>query len=1034
MFGKNSKNRRQSVKDPLNRVDQAKLIIPALLGLVGFVAVGLPFGLMVLLAWLSISYLWLDPNDPDIEKMNYSYGTRAHRMALWIKAFWDERATLYDPLVSLGAGSPLEDPTHKVQRGWMPPLRMAFWWSLLFALPFVGLDFARGLLKDALASVVLLPIPWFLNAPLTLISMLALFQTYSHITRKRSTDRETWMEPELIPAPAVMLHRISLKREIKPALIRWVKWASGTALLLGILLALVRLPVIYIAMAIGVVVFVEFFLILSRDIMKAYRIDWAEEKANQQFITECLSDSKLPPPFYVDQVTFPIFEEWMAQQEEMREADADYAIPDYVADLTVATLSIPEGYSYFDYQRFDDGLENRLSRGGAEVQVVTSSIPIRDDEGSEKEGTVGSECFRLWWSPNRISALDLLDPATPNYMMEFGVREVILEAVSRFTGPLVFIDAGHVTSETSTAQIIEILVKPASKDNVSINKFIAACQDIQSNMGIKWMRIYAKRFDEPGYDGTVTLYMGDSPYTKGIEFNVPPRIIRKRLVAADWMHAFYATGLVHKTFGPPRMIRTERVGSGLVESHLFELPQGLSLHGVRRQEDGLRQYSENRFLSVRRMKASQVGSTNDEILEAVQHGTAEADRVKVVTCRADPFDRAFSFNEYASRLIKPRVEGEARISWHPGVFADDTLAVDSFDGDSAHLLIAGESGSGKSVAVQSMILQLAANNGPSDMRIKLFEPKIGLQRFANLDIVDTLVDSLTPTEDFLGNCAAEFDALVEEMVRRNRLMFQHPKIPEKLSQARKYALNEMKRSGDLSHPLYLPFIIVFIEECAVLLGASSKADAEAQGSILHNVIRLSRESRSAGIHMTAMTQYPTNQSIPSIIREQMRRIGMGTKTSLASNVIIGQSGLEAPDVKKGVGMCKNGEDEYEKFKGFWLEDGDTDEIDPATGMPQKNDIIDTIREYIPTKDIDFSGNIVSKPGALNGDVVNLPPPDKVIFTMFENSQRGRTIATIDAEGIDDKKFDLTSSKMGLSPEPLSLKEMMDSDRASSGLV
>lgn len=1031
MFGKNSKNRRQSVKDPLNRVDQAKLIIPTLLGAAGFVAVGFPFGLMVLLAWLSISYLWLDPNDPDIEKANYSYGTRAHRIALWVKAFWDERSILYDLLTSLGAGSPLEDPTHGVRRGWFPPFRMAFWWSLFFAIPFMGFDFARGLLKDALSSVVLIPIPWWINGPLTVIAMLALFQTYSHITRKRSTARESWMEPELIPAPAVMLHKVSLSKEIKPALVRWLKWAVGSSLVIGLLLALVRVPLFYVGIVVAVLMVVEFFIILSRDIMRAYRIEWAEEKANQQFITECLSDAKLPPPYYVDQITFPIHEEWLASQEEMKEADPDYEIPEYVPDLTVATLSIPENFTYFDYQRFDDGLENRLSKGGAEVQVVTSSIPIRDDEGNEKEGTVGAECFRLWWSPNRISALDLLNPETPNYMMEFGVREVILEAVSKFTGPLVFIDAGHVTSESSSAQIIEILVKPASKDNVSINKFIAACLDIQSSMGIQWMRVFAKRFDEPGYDGTVTLYLGHSPYTKGIEFNMPPRIIRKRLVSADWMHAFYATGLVHKTFGPPRLMKTERVGSGLVESHTFELPQGLSLGGVRRQEEGLRQYSENRFLSVRRMKNAKLGNTNDEILEAVQHGTAEADRVKVVTCRADPFDRSFSFNEYLDRIIKPRIEGDARIKWHPGVFADDTLAVDSFDGDSAHLLIAGESGSGKSVTVQSMILQLAANNGPSDMRIKLFEPKIGLQRFANLDVVDTLVDSLTPTEDFMGNCAAAFQELVDEMVRRNRLMFQHPKIPEKLSQARKYAMNEMKRSGDVSHPLYLPFIIVFIEECAVLLGAASKEDAAAQGTILHNVIRLSREARSAGIHMVAMTQYPTNTSCPSIIREQMRRIGMGTKTSLASNVIIGQSGLEAPDVKKGVGMCKNGEDEYEKFKGLWLEDGDPDEIDPKTGKPEKNDIVDTIKNHIPTKSIDFNGNIVHKAGSLSNDVVNLPPPDKAVFSMFLNSQKGMNIATIDSQGIDDKKYDLTASKLGLSESVPSLSDLMSDDRSDA---
>lgn len=259
-----------------------------------------------------------------------------------------------------------------------------------------------------------------------------------------------------------------------------------------------------------------------------------------------------------------------------------------------------------------------------------------------------------------------------------------------------------------------------------------------------------------------------------------------------------------------------------------------------------------------------------------------------------------------------------------------------------------------SVVVQNMICQMICNNSPEDLRMWMVEPKIGLQRFRDYDTVERFVDSWSPTEDFFQNVADWAHDLVEEMLRRNRLMAHYVDpitkvIPEKLSQARDIAREEgVVRPDGTRHELMIPYMLCYIEECATVFAESAnKEQRDLQTQILTDIARIARESRSAGIYLICLTQYPTNASIPSVIRNQMRRLGLACKNSLASRVCIERDGLEKLTIK-GTGMVMDKNGDFVMYRGLFLRDGN-----PRRG--EANDIMDVLKDIPTIEDGDGTG-------------------------------------------------------------------------------
>lgn len=290
-----------------------------------------------------------------------------------------------------------------------------------------------------------------------------------------------------------------------------------------------------------------------------------------------------------------------------------------------------------------------------------------------------------------------------------------------------------------------------------------------------------------------------------------------------------------------------------------------------------------------------------------------------------------------------------------------------------------------SVVMSSMILQILFNNGPTEARFWMVEPKNEMQIYRDCDLVERFVDSWTPDNNFIANAANLMEDAVTEMDRRNEMFVNHPKSPKNLQKAREIAIRESEDSGNPleRNPLYMPFMFIILEECASLFADSaSKEEKMEQVRLVVATAEIARKSRSAGIYLICATQYPTNASIPSVIRNQMRRIGMRCQNDLASRVVIEENGLEAVRVK-GAGKIKAG-DSYRNFRGYWVRDDDPDK--PGA----QNDIFDVIGK-IPTNNGVTHASGATMGGPAHQRVV-VPNIAATVFNRFDKSRVGRQLS------------------------------------------
>ena len=165
-----------------------------------------------------------------------------------------------------------------------------------------------------------------------------------------------------------------------------------------------------------------------------------------------------------------------------------------------------------------------------------------------------------------------------------------------------------------------------------------------------------------------------------------------------------------------------------------------------------------------------------------------------------------------------------------------------------HTLIAGETGSGKGVLVQCLLLDICATNSPDNARIRMIDPKAGID-FAWLRRMPHLDGELITTQD---RAVEALEALVEEMERRNRLL-----AGAGVSKLSKY--NEKA-----TPPERLPRIWLFHDELADWMLIPEYRDA-----VELNVSRLGVKSRAAGINLVLITQRPDKDAMPMQLRANL---------------------------------------------------------------------------------------------------------------------------------------------------------------------
>jgi len=186
-----------------------------------------------------------------------------------------------------------------------------------------------------------------------------------------------------------------------------------------------------------------------------------------------------------------------------------------------------------------------------------------------------------------------------------------------------------------------------------------------------------------------------------------------------------------------------------------------------------------------------------------------------------------------------------------------------------HLLVAGATGSGKSVAINSIILALLYNARPSEVRLVLVDPKM-----LELSLYNDIPHLLTPVVTQPKKAAETLRALVAEMERRYRTL------------AEKGSKNIESYNKAVPEAERLPFIVVIIDELADLM-------MTVQREVEDSIMRLAQMARAAGIHLIVATQRPSVDVITGLIKANLpARISFQVSSKTDSRTILDANGAE----------------------------------------------------------------------------------------------------------------------------------------------
>jgi len=211
-----------------------------------------------------------------------------------------------------------------------------------------------------------------------------------------------------------------------------------------------------------------------------------------------------------------------------------------------------------------------------------------------------------------------------------------------------------------------------------------------------------------------------------------------------------------------------------------------------------------------------------------------------------------------------------------------------------HLLVAGTTGSGKSVAVNAMVLSLLYKASPKDLRMLMIDPKM-----LELSVYEGIPHLLAPVVTDMKEAANGLRWCVAEMERRYKLM--SAVGVRNLAGFNKKVKDALEAGQPLMDPLFkpnpdldemprqlepLPFIVIFIDEFADMMMIVGKKVEEL-------IARLAQKARAAGIHLILATQRPSVDVITGLIKANIpTRIAFQVSSKIDSRTILDQSGAE----------------------------------------------------------------------------------------------------------------------------------------------
>ena len=198
-----------------------------------------------------------------------------------------------------------------------------------------------------------------------------------------------------------------------------------------------------------------------------------------------------------------------------------------------------------------------------------------------------------------------------------------------------------------------------------------------------------------------------------------------------------------------------------------------------------------------------------------------------------------------------------------------------------HVLIAGATGSGKSVCINTIIMSILYSARPDEVKMIMIDPKV-----VELSVYNNIPHLLIPVVTDPKKAAGALNWAVAEMTRRYRLFaeFGSRKIEEYNARIRREMKKKTQEDDEARRPL--PQIVIIVDELADLMMVSSKEVEDA-------IVRLTQLARAAGIHLVIATQRPSVNVITGLIKANMpSRIAFAVTSGVDSRTILDMNGAE----------------------------------------------------------------------------------------------------------------------------------------------
>ena len=213
-----------------------------------------------------------------------------------------------------------------------------------------------------------------------------------------------------------------------------------------------------------------------------------------------------------------------------------------------------------------------------------------------------------------------------------------------------------------------------------------------------------------------------------------------------------------------------------------------------------------------------------------------------------------------------------------------------------HLLIAGQTGSGKSVAVNTLIATLISKKSEKEVKFIMVDPKM-VELMPYNDIPHLLVPVIIDPQQ----AAIALKWAVNEMENRYKQLMEN-------------GVRNIKSYNSLKYVEKMPYIVIIIDELADLMMVAS-------GSVEESIARIAQKARAVGIHLVVATQRPSTDVITGMIKANLpSRISFALRSQIDSRTILDSAGAEKLLGQGDMLLIENGSSKLERIQGAFISD------------------------------------------------------------------------------------------------------------------